>query len=318
MAILKGQGVSPGKMIGQVYKVEKQKQEVRVKSQLTFNQELVRLEQGIEKTRGQLDALYSSTLERLGEEEASIFSAHVMMLDDPELLKRIKEIMVSENNTAEGATEAAYSEAIVIFEALESEYMQARAADLRDVSVRVIRNILNSESADAEKPVSGMIYCAEDITPSEVAELMQCGIKAFLTEKGGATSHFVIMANALEIPTLIQCKGLLSTLEMGDMVLVDADEGTLVTCPDHDAQRNFQDKMQKAMDFKRGLAALVGLESVSLDGCHIEIAGNIGTPADCESVVKQDGEAIGLFRTEFLFFDRLQMPSEAEQFDAYR
>lgn len=308
---------SPGIAIGRVHKVL-EPSEININYVPgTVEEELNNLSGAVEASIVQVEGIKNRTLETIGEKEAQIFESHLMILQDPELIGHIQDGIHGNKSAPDAVTEST-SFFAGMFEAMDNDYMKERAADIRDVLGRVRNEVLGISDtgySDISEPV---IVLTHDLTPSDTAQLPKEYVLGFVTEIGGATSHSAIMARTLEIPAVVGLSGALDAVEHGDLLIVDGISGDVHINPDESLLTKFA-KKRSQLDAKRAeLQSLVGQPSTSLCGRNVEIACNIGSPNDVEAVNKNDGEGVGLFRSEFLYMDRDQLPTEEEQFTAYR
>lgn len=316
--MLKGIGASPGIAIGKALVKTDEKIEVKKNKIENVIEEIDRLSAAINIAKEQIEKLYHNTLNNIGEDEARIFEAHLMLLEDPELLGKIKDKVIFESINAEYALKEVTESFIMIFEKMDNEYMKERVADLKDVSTRVTNILLGVEMTDLSRLEEEVIIIAKDLTPSDTAQMDKEKVIGFLAETGGKTSHSAIMARTLEIPAVVGVEGIANSVENGDMVVFDGDNGKIFINPDNDIIKKYQEKRKEFEFFKGKLKELIGVDSTTKDGIKVELAANIGTPKDVEGILRNDGEGIGLYRTEFLYIDRDRLPSEDEQFEAYR
>ncbi len=315
---MKGIGVSPGIAIGKV--LLKKDPKIKIIKRLIEDTggELGRLNDAIIRAKSEINALYRHTLDNVGEEEARIFEAHSMILDDPEVFGEIQEKIKSEKINSEWAIKEVTEMFVQIFENMDNEYMRERVADLKDVTNRVIRILLGVEPIDISKLKEDVILVAEDLTPSDTAYMNREKVLGFITETGGKTAHSAIMARTLEIPAVVAVKGITDKVNNGDIVAFDGEEGIVFIKPDEKTINKLKMKKKSYENFRRNLNELKGYKSITNDGFQVELAANIGTPKDIDRVIKNDGEGIGLYRTEFLYMDRGELPTEEEQFESYK
>lgn len=315
---MKGLGTSPGIGIGKIFLYKEVKLEIERKSIEDFNLELERFSQAMEKAKAEIDCLYDSTVKSIGEKEAEIFSAHKMMLEDPEFIKGVEEKIKNEKINAESAVKETADAFIALFENIEDEYLKARAVDLKDVSYRVLRILLNKENVDLLSIDEKSIIVAEDLTPSDTASMNKDMVVGLVTELGGRTSHTSIIARTLEIPAIAGIENITEKVSHGDMIIIDGDIGELILNPTKEELDLYRNKFQEENLLKEKLKDMIGKESCSKDGYKVEIVGNIGSPSDVDKVLEKDGEGVGLFRSEFLYMDNDALPKEDEQFEAYK
>ena len=255
---------------------------------------------------------------RVGEKEAEILEGHILLLMDPELTGQIESKIQDENSCAEAAVEATCDFYAAMFASLDDEMFQQRATDVCDIKTRLIKILLGVEDVDLASVPEGTILVAEDLTPSMTAGINPANVVGILTEIGGKTSHSAILARALEIPAVLSIEGIVSKLENGQSVILDGDTGLVYENPDEAIVNEYTEKRKAFLEAKAALKLFVGKPTETADGVRLELCANIGKPQDAAKVVECDGEGIGLFRTEFLFMDRPQVPTEDEQFEAYK
>ncbi len=315
---MQGIGTSPGIGMGKIFLYIEPKIEIQREDIQDIEGELARLEDGMNTAKAEIHNLYENTLEKMGKDKAEIFMAHKMMLEDPEFIDGIKQKISSEGVNAEWAIKETADMFISLFENIEDEYLRARAADLKDVSNRLLRVLLNVESVDLASIDEDSIIVAEDLTPSDTAEMNKDKVVGFITELGGRTSHTSIIARTLEIPAIAGVKDATSSVRHGDYMIIDGSTGEAFINPSEDIIKSYRKKLEDIREFKEKLKSVIGEKTISKDGHRVELAGNIGTPSDIDKVLENDGEGVGLFRTEFLYMDKDRLPTEEEQFNAYR
>lgn len=316
--MLKGIGASPGIAVSKVLIKKNPEINIRKYKIAKTKDELERLDRAIEKARLQIELLYDKTLENLGEDEAGIFHAHLMMLDDPEVFGQVRDKIEKETVNAEWAISQVTNGFVSIFESMDNEYLRERAADLVDVTNRVLRILLNIDIEDLSKIDEDVIIIAEDIAPSDTAQMNKERVLGFVAEIGGKTAHSAIMARTLEIPAVLGIKDILDKVTDGDMIAINGEDGTVIINPDEETLTEIIRAKEDQILIKERLSSLKGQESITKDGFKVELAANIGTPKDIEAIIRNDGEGVGLYRTEFLYMDRDQLPTEEEQFQAYK
>lgn len=314
---MKGIPASPGIAIGRVYKMD-QSIDTHLKYETgTLDDEISKLNLAVEVASDQLEDIKNKTQENLGEHEAQIFESHLMILSDPELMNHIQ-AGIEANHSAPEAVEASTAFFAEMFEAMDNPYMQERAADIRDVLGRVKNNILGVTNDLMGAINEQVILLTHDLTPSDTAQMPKEYVLGFVTEIGGATSHSAIMARTMEIPAVVGLKSALKEITHGDQVIIDGLYGLVIPNPSVDELKAYK-RMRDAYEKEQaGLRELVGKSSISLCGRSVEIACNIGSTEDVDAVTRNDGEGVGLFRSEFLYMDRDQLPSEEEQFESYK
>jgi len=315
---MRGIGTSPGIALGKVFVYKEPEINVVKENIENIEKEINRLDLAIEEGTKQVDKLYEKTLHNVGKEEAEIFNAHKMILKDPEFIGSIKEKVKSEKVNVEWAIKTISDEYIQIFENMEDEYLKERALDLKDISTRLLRILLGIEATDLGSIEEESIILAYDLTPSDTAQIDKKLVLGFVTEIGGPTSHSAIMARTMEIPSVSGIKNVINIAKNGDFIIIDGKSGEILLNPSKEEIKYYSNKQKKYEEFKFQLKEMIGKESISKDGVKVEIAANIGTPKDMDKVLENDGEGVGLFRTEFLYMDRDTEPTEEEQFIAYK
>lgn len=287
--------------------------------------ELARIEGAVAQAIVDLQALCAQTEKRLGANEAAIFDAHRMMLEDPEFRSAIDTRIREEGASAEAAVQDTADQYIALFDAIDDEYLKARAGDVRDIASRLLRLLASGAPDTAALPnqstcsLSGQtILIAEELSPSDTVSLDPAGVAGIATVRGGATSHASILAKSLGIPAVAGAADLLQQARFEDTVIIDGDAGIAILRPSPETIALYEDRQEEQRRILRELESQKGQPSVTLDGCAIELCGNIGSPSDVQAVLENGGEGVGLFRTEFLFMERSRPPTEDEQYDAYR
>lgn len=315
--ILKGIAASDGVAISKAY--------LLVEPDLSFSSENIsdvdgeveKFKAAVNQSKVELTQIRNNAEKQLGADKAAIFDAHLLVLEDPELLNPIEENIRNNKVNAPTALNEVSTNFITIFENMDNEYMKERAADIRDVSKRVLAHILGVELPNPSMINESIIIVGEDLTPSDTAQLNKEFVKGFATNIGGRTSHSAIMSRSLEIPAVVGTKDITDRVNHGDSLIIDGLSGDVIINPTDDEVQAYEQKQKNFLAEKEELAKLVNDESVSKDGVHVELAANIGTPNDLEGVKNNGAEGIGLYRTEFLYMGRDNMPSEEEQFEAY-
>ncbi|MEC6749090.1 phosphoenolpyruvate--protein phosphotransferase [Marinilactibacillus sp. XAAS-LB27] len=281
--------------------------------------EVTRLQAAIDTAKEELANIRSIAAKSLGEEEAQVFDAHTMVLSDPDLIEQTNTVINDEKVNAETAFQKTSDMFITMFEGMEDNpYMQERAADIRDVRKRVMSHLLGVKLPTPATIDEEVIIIAEDLTPSDTAQLNKEFVKAFVTNIGGRTSHSAIMARSLEIPAIVGTNNITELVSEGDFLVVDGMEGDVFVNPSEDTKKAYNDKAEEFASLKLEWERLKDEKSVTKDGKHVELAANIGTPKDLTGVIENGGEAIGLYRTEFLYMDSKELPTEDEQYTAYK
>lgn len=313
-----GIAASSGIAIAKAYRLETPHLAAEKRTVADVEAEIARLEAAVAKAKEELEAIKQHALEKLGEDKAAIFAAHLLVLDDPELLNPIKEKIKTEQVNAEYALHETASFFISMFEGMDNEYMKERAADIRDVTKRVLAHLLGVTISNPSLISEEVVIIAEDLTPSDTAQLNRQYVKGFATDIGGRTSHSAIMARSLEIPAVVGTKAITAEVQNGDMVIVDGLDGQVVVNPSPELLARYEEKRARYEEQKAEWAKLVDQPTVTADGVHVELAANIGTPDDVKGALANGAEGIGLYRTEFLYMGRSELPTEDEQFAAYK
>ncbi|HEA6768607.1 TPA: phosphoenolpyruvate--protein phosphotransferase [Staphylococcus aureus] len=317
--LIKGIAASDGVAIAKAY--------LLVEPDLTFDKnekvtdvegEVAKFNGAIEASKVELTKIRNNAEVQLGADKAAIFDAHLLILDDPELIQPIQDKIKNENANAATALTDVTTQFVTIFESMDNEYMKERAADIRDVSKRVLSHILGVELPNPSMIDESVVIVGNDLTPSDTAQLNKEFVQGFATNIGGRTSHSAIMSRSLEIPAIVGTKSITQEVKQGDMIIVDGLNGDVIVNPTEDELIAYQDKRERYFADKKELQKLRDADTVTVDGVHAELAANIGTPNDLPGVIENGAQGIGLYRTEFLYMGRDQMPTEEEQFEAYK
>lgn len=280
--------------------------------------EISRLDSAIAESIAELEKIRANMEETLVE-EAQVFDAHIMLLSDPEMTDQVKEKIKNEKVNAEFAFEGVTDQFIMIFEGMEDNpYMQERAADIKDVRKRVLANLLGVKLPSPASIDEEVVIIAGDLTPSDTAQLDKRFVKAFVTDMGGRTSHSAIMARSLEIPAIVGTGNITEKAEEGDLLAVDSVKGEVLINPTDAELAEFNERASQYAELAAEWEKLKDEPSVTADGHEVELAANIGTPEDLAGVLNNGAESVGLYRTEFLYMDSQELPSEEEQFEAYK
>lgn len=315
---IKGIAASAGIAIARAFILEHPDYAVSRKQADDVQSELAKLDDALAKSRVELEAIKARTLAELGEKKAEIFESHLLILSDPELIDPVKDKIRSESVNAEYALDETAAQFIRMFENMKSAYLQERAADMRDVTKRILKHLLGLQYVSPSEIDEEVIVIAEDLTPSDTAGLNRKFVKGFTTNIGGRTSHSAIMARSLEIPAVVGTKSVLSSVQSGELVIVDGMEGDVIIHPTEEVIAEYTAKQQAYAKQMEEWKQLRTEPTVSKDGIHVELAANIGTPNDVAGVLDNGGEAVGLYRTEFLYMGRDKLPSENVQYNAYK
>lgn len=280
--------------------------------------EIAKFNNAIQTSKVELTKIRNNAEQNLGADKAAIFDAHLLVLDDPELIQPIEEKIKNEQVNAPTALSDVTGQFITIFESMDNEYMKERAADIRDVSKRVLAHILGVELPNPSMIDESVVIIGNDLTPSDTAQLNKEFVQGFVTNIGGRTSHSAIMSRSLEIAAVVGTKSITQEVKQGDMIIVDGLTGEVIIDPTEDEVIAYQNKRERFFEDKQELQKLRDEETTTIDGRHAELAANIGTLNDLKGVIENGAEGIGLYRTEFLYMGRDEMPTEDEQFEAYK
>ncbi|RGG62037.1 phosphoenolpyruvate--protein phosphotransferase [Eubacterium sp. AF17-7] len=314
----KGIAGSEGIGIGKVVLIEEHDLTVEKKSVTDTDAELKRLQDAIEKFVAITNEMADKMAKTVGEQDADILRGHIIMLQDPMIEEQISALMISEKISAEMALEQVLDQTAEMFAAVPDELIQQRATDLMDIKSRMLKILMGIEEVDISQVPENTVLVARDLTPSMTAGINPANIAGILTEVGGRTSHSAILARAMEIPAVLSIEGICGIVKNGDTVVLDGSKGEAIVNPDEATVKEFEKKFADYAAEKELLKAYKGKPSQTKDGVKVELVSNIGKPEDADKVVECDGEGIGLFRTEFLFMDRDSVPTEEEQFEAYK
>ncbi|MBQ2657460.1 MAG: phosphoenolpyruvate--protein phosphotransferase [Erysipelotrichaceae bacterium] len=315
--MLKGIATSSGIAIGKVYKLE-QPEIVINEAQGDPEKELKVFEDALNKTISDIEAIKERASATLAEEELAIFDAHLMMAQDPEYSSQIAD-MIKGGAMADHATKQVSDMMVGMFEAMDNEYFKERAADIKDVSFRLLCNILGQTIPDLTAIDEEVVIVAEEMTPSDTAQLNKKYAQGFVTEIGGKTSHAAIMAVSLGIPAVVGCTGIMAGCKHGDRIILDAKEGTVIVNPTDEELKEYTERRDAFLKEKEALQILKDKPSITLDGHQVELVSNIGSPKDMDNVLENGAEGVGLYRTEFLYMESTDdFPSEDAQFEAYK
>ncbi|MBU5425534.1 phosphoenolpyruvate--protein phosphotransferase [Tissierella pigra] len=315
---MEGLGTSVGIGIGKVLIYKEPKMDIVKENILDLELEMSRLENALKKAIKEIEHIYNTTLTTVGEKEAEIFTAHKMILEDPEYIGSIKEKIRTENINSEWAIKEVTNFYIEIFNNIEDEYIKERVQDIKDVSNRILKILLNIEAKDLTSITEKTIIVAHDLTPSDTAQINKEMVVGIVTEIGGRTSHTSIMARTMNIPAISGVENIINMVEDNDVMIVDGSTGDILVNPIDEDIIIYESKQKEFIELRKRLEEMKGKESISKDGYKVEIAGNIGTLEDIDKVIENDGEGVGLYRTEFLYMYRDRLPTEEEQFEAYK
>ncbi|MEK9499348.1 phosphoenolpyruvate-protein phosphotransferase PtsI [Photorhabdus sp. P32] len=312
--------VSPGIAFGKALLLKEDPIIVNQKkiSQEQVEQEISYFKQGREKASSQLEIIKNIAAKNLGEEKAEIFEGHIMLLEDEELEQEIISLIKNDFKTADAAVYSVIETQAQALEELDDEYLKERATDVRDIGKRLLKNILGMPIVDLGSISEEIILVANDLTPSETAQLNLEKVLGFITNLGGRTSHTSIMARSLELPAIVGTTQATTTIQNGDYLILDAVNNHIYINPSDAKIEQLKKTKNEYLAEKTELAKLKDLPAMTLDGHQVEVCANIGTVRDVIGAERNGAEGVGLYRTEFLFMDRDALPTEEEQFQAYK
>ena len=316
--MFKGTSASAGIGIGKAVNVEEAELKITREEITDPEAEKARFQAAVKQAMEETGLLAQDLATKVGEKEAEILNGHLLLLSDPMLTGEIENSITGENVNSEYAIENVCNSYANMFASMGDELMQQRATDMHDIKTRMQKILMGVNSVNISDLPEGSVIIARDLTPSMTAGINPNKVTGIVTELGGKTSHSAILARALEIPAVVALEGFLSQVSDGDDVILDGSKGIVIVNPDDSLKAEYAAKRETFLKEKKELEQYIGKPTVTKDGVAIELVGNIGKPEDVEKVLHYDGEGIGLFRTEFLFMDRTSMPTEDEQFEAYR
>ena len=316
--MFKGTNASAGIGIGKAAIIKEVEMVIRPDKVASVETEVTRFRGALADTVAQTKALEETLATRVGEKEAEIMQGHLMLLADPMLTGEIEEAIKRDSVCSEYAIETTCTTYADVFAAMDDELMQQRATDMRDIKTRLQQTLQGIKPVDIASLPEGSIIVAKDLTPSMTAGINPANVTGIVTELGGKTSRSAILARALEIPAVVAVSNVMDKIEEDDTVVLDGGEGIVIVNPTDEEMKEYTAKRESFLQEKKDLERFKGVPTVTKDGVHIELVANIGNPDDLAKVLEYDGEGVGLFRTEFLFMDRTSMPTEEEQFEAYK
>lgn len=314
MITIKGKSISPGIAIGAIQKISKTAPSVSKTSVTDPEAEVRRFEAALAKAEAHLDALYKKALKEVGASEAAIFEVHGMILKDPDFTEKVKDVIRTQQVVSEFALSTVEKDLLESFSSMESEYMKERAADIQDITRRLMDILTeNDRQSTLDEP---MILMAEELTPSDTLQTERKNLLALVTRFGSANSHTSILARIMNIPAIANVD--IADDWNGKTAILDGYTGTLIIEPDEQVLTQMKTRQKEEENNRRALQELIGKETITSDGHKINLFANIGSIKDVEPTLENDAEGIGLFRSEFLFLNRSNDPTEEEQFQAYK
>ncbi len=314
----KGIAASKGYAIGKVFLQENEEIVINDTKIADITAEKEKMQKALDASKEQLEAIKVKAEKEMGAEKAAVFEAHITLLDDPEFTGAM--MTEIENNSVNGlkAIESVTNTFVAIFESMDNEYMKERAADIKDVSKRILSNFAGKGGDSFDITEDNTVVVAHDLTPSDTAGLDRSKVVGFITNIGGRTSHAAIMARTLEIPAVLGLGDITTSVKTGDTVIVDGITGDVIVNPSEDVLNEYKVKKEKFQAEQEELKKLIDVKTTTKSGRRIEVCGNIGKPEDVLGVLANGGDGVGLFRTEFLYMDRESAPTEDEQFESYK
>ncbi len=316
--MFKGTNASAGIGIGKAAVIKEVEMVIRPDKVASVEAEVQRFRGALADTVAQTKALADDLATKVGEKEAEIMNGHLMLLADPMMTGEIEEAIKRDSVCSEYAIETTCTTYADLFASMDDELMQQRATDMRDIKTRMQQVLQGIKPVDIASLPEGSIIVAKDLTPSMTAGINPANVTGIVTELGGKTSHSAILARALEIPAVVAVSGVMDKIQEGDSIVLDGSEGIVIVNPTDVEKAEYTAKRDVFLREKKELEKYIGMPTLTKDGVHIELVANIGNPDDVAKVLQYDGEGVGLFRTEFLFMDRTSMPTEEEQFEAYK
>lgn len=316
--MIKGIAASSGIAIAKAYKLVMPDLTVTKRTVENIDEEIARYEEAMNKTAKELEMIKEAAVKNLSAEEAAVFDAHALVLSDPEMKSQVEDKIKNEKMNADAALEEVSNMFIGMFESMGDEYFRERAADIKDVSRRLLATLLGKPLPNPALINEEVVIIADDLTPSDTAQLNKNLVKGFATNIGGRTSHSAIMARSLEIPAVVACKTITEEVKDGDMIVLDGSDGIIIINPSEEEINTYQVKRDDFIAYREELKKLKNEKTVTTDGHHVELVANIGSPKDIEGVLENGAEGVGLYRTEFLYMESAELPTEDEQFEAYK
>lgn len=317
---LKGISASPGIVIGKALVIDSQEMNIppRPIRETAVPREITRFQDALTKTHAEIQAIRDKIAHEMGKEHADIFTAHLMVLEDRLLIEEVMERIKKEKIAAESIFSQVLKKYVLSFSKIDDEYLRERVSDISDVGRRIIRNLVGDSRASLQDLKEKVIVVAYDLSPSDTAVMHRKNVIGFATDIGGRTSHTAIMAKSLEIPAVVGLESATRHIRSGDTLILDGGEGVIVVNPTAAETARYKVEQTRLTGISRGLRRLRDLPCVTLDGHRVELAANIELPEEAASVVSHGADAIGLYRTEFLYMNRAGLPTEEEQYQAYK
>ncbi|NOY54039.1 MAG: phosphoenolpyruvate--protein phosphotransferase [Deltaproteobacteria bacterium] len=316
----KGMGVSPGIVIGKAYVLNREmvKAEVQSIPPDRVDEEIRRFDQALSISVEQLQSVKKQFSNRVGASHAYILESHILMLQDTLLIDGVRDVIRREEIAADGALKKVLDQFLTVFNGIEDDYLKERKSDMIHVGERILRNLSGREQHSLAGLNEDVIVVAHDLTPADTMQMDRKHVKGFVTDLGGKTSHTVIMARSLEIPAVVGMVHFTARVQTGDPLILNGNSGTVIVNPDSKTFNRYLEKQRRYIYFEKELQKLSPLPAETLDGHKIRLAANIETPEDVCGVLEHGADGVGLFRTEFLYLNRTELPGEEDQFQAYK
>ena len=314
----KGVAASKGYAIGKVFLQEEVEIVITDTKVDDVAGEKEKLQKALDASREQLEKIKAKAAIEMGEEKAAVFEAHITLLDDPEFTGAMTLEIESNSINAMKAVENVTNTFVMIFESMDDAYLRERAADIKDVSSRIIANLAGKGGDAFAITEANTVVVAHDLTPSDTAQLDRSKVIGFITNIGGRTSHAAIMARTLEIPAVLGLGDITTSVKTGDSIIVDGIEGDVIINPSEEQIAEYKAKAEKFKAEQEELKKLIDVKTTTKSGKRVEVCGNIGKPEDVHGVIENGGDGVGLFRTEYLYMDRDSAPTEEEQYESYK
>ncbi len=320
MKTIKGIAASPGIVIGKAYVIDSEEMVIpqRVIKESAIPKEITRFQDALTQTRAEIQAIRDKISKELGKEHGEIFNAHLMVLEDRSIIEEVMERIKKEKHNTEYIFSQVIRHYVQSFLKIDDEYLRERVSDINDVGRRVMRHLVGDQRTSLSELKEKVIVVAYDLAPSDTAVMHRKNVIGFATDIGGRTSHTAIMAKSLEIPAVVGLEHATRDVKMGDTIVVDGIQGTVVINPTADELVKFKKEITKHAEFNRSLKRFKDLDCVTLDGRRVELAANIELPEETPAVLSHGADGIGLYRTEFLYMNRADLPNEEEQYQAYK
>ena len=314
---MNGIGTSKGIGLGKVF-IKEELPEVKKEEIKNTEKEIEYLKACIDSVSKDIETLYKEKLKTLGEEDAQIFKAHEMIINDPELFDKIEDLIRNKKYSSTYAVTVVIEKYVTMFEQMANEYFRERALDMKDVGKRLVAKLQGVSGENLKTIKNQTIIVAKDLTPSDTAQLNKEFIQGIVTEEGGSTSHSAIIARTMGIPAIMGVENICEVANTGDFMIIDGSHGNVMINPNQALMKVYQDKKITLEKKEKTLEKLIGIETKTTDQKRIELSANIAGLKDLDHVLKYDAEGIGLFRSEFIYMDRDTLPTEAEQFEIYK